>query len=118
MFLGKIAAEKPLIHTQLHESSPELGVAPQSNVSQRLGTLQSPRTLRQHSATEDGTLGISGFNIETSNRLANLIDFHKHYPVSGNDTDLIGWSGNVASCDEGTIGASYQDFVLRRINYF
>ena len=80
--------------------------------------MQSPRTLRQQAATEDGILDINAFNIDTSNRLANLIDFHKHYPVDGNDTDLIDWSGDVASCDEGTIGPNYQDLVLRRINYF
>ena len=41
-----------------------------------------------------------------------------HYTVDGDDTELIGWEGNVASSEEGTNRSSYQDLVLRWINYF
>ena len=118
IFLGEIAAEEPLVHAPAQQSSPALGAAPLSEAPTLSAALQPSRTLRHQSAANEEPVRISDFNIDTTGRLANLIDYHTHYTVDGNDTELIGWSGNIASCDQGTISSSYNDLVLRRINYF
>jgi hypothetical protein len=118
IFLELIAAEEAQVHAIPTDSSPKLGVAPNFEGAQWSRALQPAQTIRKQVAVTDGDEQISGFKIDTSNRLANLIDFHTHYTVDGDDTELIGWEGNVASSEEGTNRSSYQDLVLRWINYF
>jgi len=78
IFLELIAAEEAQVHAIPTDSSPKLGVAPNFEGAQWSRALQPAQTIRKQVAVTDGDEQISGFKIDTSNRLANLISYPLH----------------------------------------
>ena len=59
-----------------------------------------------------------GFSINTSERLATMTGYHRHYSASEGKEAAIAWTGSLSNCNPGTVSDDFQDAVLRRINYF
>ena len=74
-----------------------------------------PRILR---STDGEAAPVSGFVINTANRREALLAYHRYYRPSDVSDTIMGWNGNVANCQAGTLSTAYHDAVLRRINYF
>lgn len=64
------------------------------------------------------SVAVSGFTIDRSNRNAVVAAYHRYYLASENYAGVMNWTGDVASCDAGTIAAAFHDKTLRRINYY
>ncbi|MFT5191584.1 MAG: hypothetical protein ACI9DF_004325 [Verrucomicrobiales bacterium] len=73
--------------------------------------------LRTNNATASGPV-LENFTVDNTERLANLIAYHRHYTIEGDQTALIQWNGNIETCNAGTIADNYHDLVRRRINYY
>lgn len=72
-----------------------------------------PATTRQVAPAAPGT---GGFSVDVSSREA-VRQFHR--AVYGASEGIeIGWTGGVATCDPGTTRLSFQEAVIRRVNYY
>lgn len=71
---------------------------------------------RSPSLVEAAATPLGPFEVDLSDREAARQFFYSVYLASENIP--IGWTGDIASCDPGTVSADYLDATLTRINYF
>lgn len=66
------------------------------------------------------TIAVSSHSVfsQISDKAEAIQDYYTNYLKSRIDSDLLQWSGDVASCNAGTISAIAKDKLLQRINYF
>jgi uncharacterized protein YkwD len=83
-----------------------LGESVQFSVDEFWGTAEFVAT----ASLSDG-LTVDNLHRETS------AAFYQQYYLASEDVD-IGWTGDYASCAEGTTSPAFRDAVVRRINYF
>lgn len=65
-----------------------------------------------------GPVPTSGFTIDTTDRDSVVVAYHRYYMASEEYAATMNWTGNVSTCNPGTVSASFQDDCLRRINYY
>lgn len=97
---------------QLSEAEVERYTQPASSELQTFSLDKPPEALSLESVP------LSGFSIDRSRRNAVVAAYHRYYLASENYADVMNWTGNVASCDAGTIASAFRDKTLRRINYY
>ncbi len=68
--------------------------------------------------SESSSIATSDFSIDTADRLSTMIAYHRYYGASNDADSVMGWAGNLSTCDAGALSNTYQEAVLRRINYF
>lgn len=67
---------------------------------------------------EAGDSDVAGFSVDTGDRQAVAALYHCVYLASEGFEGRMGWTGNVAACEAGTVAAAFHDDTRRRINYF
>lgn len=90
-------------------SSPGIELGPPVSMSRS-------RAAHPHARFSPASLPQGGFVVDPSSREASRLFFNTVYAAS--DGVDIGWTGNYATGDAGTISPGFQAAVLRRYNYF
>lgn len=69
-------------------------------------------------ATNRAAVPTGGFTVDTTRRYEVLDLYHCVYMASWDFADRMGWVGDIAGCDAGTVSQDFHDDTLRRINFY
>ena len=67
---------------------------------------------------EKASLVVAGQKMISCDRTNVINDYNNNFIGSAVSTVQLGWTGDVGTCDEGTISAFAQTNVFKRINYY
>lgn len=104
--LSPALATPPEFH--IH-TPPVPGDAPTASPAARV-----PRFSIPHS----GSISAPVAAIDNQNRTDVVVLYHQVYLASDNNGGNIAWTGNVVTCNSGTVSTAFQQDILRRINYY
>ncbi|MEM7385978.1 MAG: hypothetical protein AAF514_13640 [Verrucomicrobiota bacterium] len=111
--LAVFSAHVPLFGEETVTATPVSG--------QRLGGAQQQTEAQIEAKVRQGgrvARTVSGFSIDTASRRDVIEKYHRHYQTSLEYADNINWTGDVSTCQPGTVSTAFLDDTLRRVNYF